>query len=753
MPSRTSYFNPTLFRRAVLANWPIWAAYLAIWLLVLPVHLLNTWQMGWLDLAEGRTYTAGSAVIGGIIMGAVFGVIAAMALWSFLYSARFAHGFGCLPVRREALFCSAFLAGLVPMLCANLVTALLSLVIWHGDPMALLSWFGAVTLIGLFFYGFATFCAQLTGSVLVLPLVYAVLNFTAVVVEAVVRELLSGFVYGMTSGDSYSLEWLSPPVAFFQHIRSERTYILNADGTRVLTGAVLRGWGVIWAYAGVGLLLLCASLLLLRRRRMESAGDVVAVGVLRPVFRWCMALGCGIMLSALLYLILGLSYSANIRTLVLYVLIFTIIGAFVGWFGSEMLMKKTFRVFHARQWRGYGLCCVVIAAVILGMRLDLFGYERRVPAERRVSSVLVSANGESAALHAPEGVAQVLDFHRQVIADKAWNQSLTPYWETTDRSYVNLNLRYFLTNGDVMVREYRLVYQVEDPEGTGDIPALQGLLNCREAIAWRKETDFPIRRDNITSGYVESVMTAMECASAGGWDTPEDYILCEVLGYSPYEVAALSPETREQIIGETVLNNSINGGELYNAFAAPDGAAGVPASSGDLYAGAAVEWSSQTYRGYRGYGYGDNETLRGFVRSLDWNRVYFNYTITFTPAELWELYSTCVVPDIDSGALGRVWAVSGAEYRGTVYNARIYLYARQPSDREHPAGDTVTLPAEPYYPAAVDEDYDYVNFNTVPTVDSALTNAWLRSHGVPLHLVGETEQGFYKGDFILSSAW
>ena len=41
MQSVKSYFNPTLFRKNLTRFWPIWGVYLFIWLLVLPLYLLN----------------------------------------------------------------------------------------------------------------------------------------------------------------------------------------------------------------------------------------------------------------------------------------------------------------------------------------------------------------------------------------------------------------------------------------------------------------------------------------------------------------------------------------------------------------------------------------------------------------------------------------------------------------------------------------------------------------------------------------
>ena len=40
MQSKTSFFNRTIFRKTVSRFWPLWAAHLVIWIIILPIPLL-----------------------------------------------------------------------------------------------------------------------------------------------------------------------------------------------------------------------------------------------------------------------------------------------------------------------------------------------------------------------------------------------------------------------------------------------------------------------------------------------------------------------------------------------------------------------------------------------------------------------------------------------------------------------------------------------------------------------------------------
>jgi hypothetical protein len=194
-------------------------------------------------------------------------------------TAPFSSASACLPVRRKALFTSAALAGLLPLLCANLAAFLLAflaeLSIGCAHFGSIAQGFAIASLQLVLFYGFATLCAQLTGNILILPAVYTVLNFVAVVVEMLVRYVLSLFVYGLaTTFDTPTLRWFSPVVGIVTGCSVHR--LVGRPRSSGLADCQVTGGGAA-SYAAVGVLLLVARLSL-PPPAMESAGDVVAVG-------------------------------------------------------------------------------------------------------------------------------------------------------------------------------------------------------------------------------------------------------------------------------------------------------------------------------------------------------------------------------------------------------------------------------------------------------------------------------------------
>ena len=159
----------------------------------------------------------------------------------------------------------------------------------------ILIWLGVVVLGVFAFLGFAVFCAMLTGSLLVLPIVWFLLGCAAVAAEYCLRHLTAYFVFGMPVGTD-TLSVLSPlcRVVAGLHVSS----VCDESGVHIPDAYRLNDIPLMAVYAAFGLVLAALALLLFRRRAMERAGDAVAFDVLKPLFRFCMALGCAIVLPA-----------------------------------------------------------------------------------------------------------------------------------------------------------------------------------------------------------------------------------------------------------------------------------------------------------------------------------------------------------------------------------------------------------------------------------------------------------------------
>ena len=99
----------------------------------------------------------------------LFGILTAMAVFSYLYNSRSAGFFHTLPMRREGLFLTNYLSGLAFLLVPNVVVFLLSLAVEGAFGLlvfsSLFTWLVVTCMLNLFFYSFAVFCAMFTGHI------------------------------------------------------------------------------------------------------------------------------------------------------------------------------------------------------------------------------------------------------------------------------------------------------------------------------------------------------------------------------------------------------------------------------------------------------------------------------------------------------------------------------------------------------------------------------------------------------------
>lgn len=490
MKSGTSFFNAPLFRKTVLRFWPLWFSYAFVLALALPVRLAGRLghAVSELDALRLAQYVPLEFLDGiGKIAAPAIGCAAAMAVYSHLYFQRSASAYGMLPVRREGIFWSLTLAGLLPVLAVNLLAALACLAAGAGQFEVLLpataAMFAGTSLMVLAYFGIAAFCAQLTGSIIVLPVLFIAVNIAAAVFQGVLYSVLGEFVYGYTARDQgMDLLLFSPLVGMLAHSQYQPVYEQLADGSVRAAGYIYTGWAYSAGCAAVGALLLWPSCVLYKRRRLETAGDVVAIGILRPVFRYCAATACALLLAVLLAdLLLPNAACMGVAGALIFAG-FMLLGGLIGWLAAEMLVQKSFRVFRmGRKWLGFGALWLLLTALLMCGELDVTGYERRVPQADEVVRVELSYAGDSMTLSSRENVEAVLSLHESIIEGKEQYETAGGQ-ANGELGYIPYNIRfsYELEDGGRMQRRY---YVSLDAQDAG---LLESVSNTVEGILSRK---------------------------------------------------------------------------------------------------------------------------------------------------------------------------------------------------------------------------------------------------------------------------
>lgn len=512
----------TLFKKDLTRFWPLWAAYTVLWSLLIPLEVFNRSERlartyaqfnmtGWAgDYAMSTVCQLdGSLLFNGPMFSAVYGVLCAMAVWSYLYSARSANLTHALPVRREGQFAAHFLAGTTFFVLPHAVVAVLTLIAGlatgsRGDLANILAAMGILTLLCLFFFSLATLCAFITGHILALPAFYLIVNFLAYGVSGLLDWLAARFLFGFTTAlrGSELVGWLTPAARLARELGwgydytydgvTHTSYRLNGipqpeNGTVSYTVTThVEGLDLVFIYTAAALVLTALALLLYRRRHLETAGDVVAVSWLKPVFQYGVAF-CTALAGA--YILADILNRRN--RLLLAVLL--VACSVIGYFAARMLLHKSLKVFKS-GWKGALIVPAVIVVLCLGLELDVLGVERKLPGADQVVSVWVrgpdtlpgdSGNYLNLDVEDPALIEKLLSVHQTVIGHrKELKSALDVYWSDAsandlpeDTRCRDFRVEYVLQNGRTLEREYDLVIstaELDDPDSVAS--ALYGLV-------------------------------------------------------------------------------------------------------------------------------------------------------------------------------------------------------------------------------------------------------------------------------------
>ena len=491
MRSATSFFDKTTARSDLRRHWPIAFIYTCVWLVGLPVNLWSSSM--WMPEEMTPALRAAQIIIGSYptLAGAlfVFGCVLAMALMGYLMSPRAVGLLHALPVRRGTLLATHTLVGWLMLNVPALLAVLVSIPVqaYYGGVAwgALGAWLLVHCGLSLFFLALGLLCAMVTGWLLAIPAIYAVVNFAVIAAAGLVRTLCSLFCYGYAGDDDFApfVYWLTPVVNLVKRFGTcgvERSDAAPYPWQVQFPADVVHAVGI---YTAAGAALLALTYLLYRRRKSESAADPAAFPWMRPVFRYGTGLLGGLALGLGLYqLVLGWRMESETGRWV-GLLVSTVLMGALCYYAAEMLVRKSLRVLR-RSLPGAGLVCVLLALVCAGARFDVSGYAARVPDVSAVTQVQLRGSLGLSGVNCtePETIETVIALHREII-------TLRPDEDDPENS-AYITLSYTLTDGSTLTRAYQLnpAGELEDALetvfNTGEVRE-KSLITSRHTGSWR----------------------------------------------------------------------------------------------------------------------------------------------------------------------------------------------------------------------------------------------------------------------------
>lgn len=535
MTSKISCFDRAVFRRALKKTAPVWILY-TLYELLLPLRLFSFCrgvssctddflvQIEKTILAmRASTPLCFRSCSAGFWLGSCF---------SGCFGLGTAYFYAALPVRRETLFLTNYLTGLLLCAAPALLSSLLLWAVGAGFGAAVfvpaMQVFTATMLGFLLFFSFAVLVCCVVGQMAAMPIVYVILNFTFFVLETIVRHLLFTFVYGMPYSQSSTMQSFAlhatPVLGLLQGGFRVATDWAERDGMYYMEYAPrLEGWGYLGALAALGLVFALCAFLLLKHREMERSGDVIAVGWLRPVALYVFTIGCALVLGALMAEL----FSSNTSDNFWYVLLFLFVGAFVGYFVGKMLLQKTVHVFRS-GWLGLGACCLALLLAFGAAEFDLFGYSRYLP-ERSAVQAAGLTHYQSNGLYTTQDdafIQDVLNLHTAAVSEKSKQEHRRHAYQLGTDYTEQFYITYRMTDGTLTERYYSIVYSeadLEDPDSL--ISRFSALYNSPGSVLIRTGFDTPRTEKNVLSCYVSSFDTG-ESLELTGRDAWRVYTAC-----------------------------------------------------------------------------------------------------------------------------------------------------------------------------------------------------------------------------------
>lgn len=458
MKSKISLFNKAVWKRNVTGGWCLWAGLLLFYLLVLPVSLYG----GMSQMLRDNVAESPSSGIYPYMMVetlwrmqffvwvfAFAALLCAMHVFSYLFTARNSNMMHTYPVSRLSLFVTNYVSGLLFLLVPAVLAALLALA--AGASLGVVTgevvkyymlWILTAAVENIFFFSMAVCVLMFVGNIIAVPVLYLILNFLYDGCRMILETILTSVCYGLASesimGNGISV--LTPIIYMGRVGVNYVTYEGTAINCTLNRMNALPGYFV----AGIGFLLI--ALAAYGKKHIETAGDVITVNWMKPIFRWgaavCTAsLGAIFMTDILLYT----------NSFVMLVSSVALIGIAV-FFIVQMLLERSVHVFTKKRIKECIVYSVIVCACYVALDMDVLGLERKIPPAGEVQAVQVRGSLEMVSA-GQEEIDWVHGLHSQIIASRKEFKRLM---EDDGQLRRSVSIEYLLKDGSTFRRSYHI---------------------------------------------------------------------------------------------------------------------------------------------------------------------------------------------------------------------------------------------------------------------------------------------------------
>ena len=506
MKSRISFFNKTLYWKDIKRFWPLWTMEMTflVFFVIVPVfsgmsrykemnHYANAGvrKIRFAQALSSLLEEYGPFLTHGVVL-TVLSLVVALFLFSYLFKARETYHMHFLPMKRETLFFSHYLAGVtilvIPFAAAYGILICVAASYRAGMTMELLGQF-VITLVGiLFFFSLACLMIMLTANGIMAAVIYAVINVLYQAVAAMFVAMGGLCIFGYQGDNSMITSALGQcltPVAFFSgkssiygvledwifgglYYSSRRGYIGCED---IYPASFWIGpeWSrAIWYLIPV-VLFLGLAIVLYRKRSLESAGNMLAFSWGKPVFRFVFTLAGSMAFAVLIYWISIRASGMPItyKTSFLFLLGLLTGGSLLGYLISNMILYKTFFIWKKTSYWRMLLLTGMIAGIFSYMK---YGYGQKIPAVDSVDFVKLELQSggdyenNTFYVQGEQEIQKLQEIDKKIL-EAGETESIEERYHYIVKS---IAVTYVMESGEQLCREYPLNYDIWKASGLVD---------------------------------------------------------------------------------------------------------------------------------------------------------------------------------------------------------------------------------------------------------------------------------------------
>ena len=383
MISKTSLFNKGIYKSTVRRYaWGSIFYFIMLFLFTGMMILLNEdpervnvyWSYGGYSTLLGNSY-----MIIPMLISLVVPTVAGLLIFRYIHSRKTSVFVHSLPVKRSANFISSVLAALtlmiVPIVLNTVILIIMSVSAYSlhftvGDCITwmLLNIFSIVVM-----FSCVCFVASITGNSFAMIGLNVLIHCIALILAAAFTMVCEVFLYGF-AGEAEFLD----KVFNNSFITRIPTIMTNWAYAR---DEIIAGYAVdIVKFLIIAAIFYLISGMLYTKRRMETAEDVAGFSCLNHIFKYLTTFIAAIGSFAIF------CFSIHENQAALWLTVLVVSGVF--YFGTEMLLKKTFRVW--RSYKGYfGFVAAFAIMMCVFAFTGFFGFESYVPDKNEIKAAAV----------------------------------------------------------------------------------------------------------------------------------------------------------------------------------------------------------------------------------------------------------------------------------------------------------------------------------------------------------------------------